>query len=155
MSNEAQTKIDEAARKLKLPLSQYKLRIIEASDGETSNRNPKIDFVAEIFDHKNLINGVDVNGLQLRGSSVLVEKALPFINRLRLALDLPEVTAETLHEVKAAEYIRCEGIAKCSGSVEPQVDEVTGDQLKDPYSGEELVTVKREIKEWYPRPRKS
>lgn len=155
MSNEAQTKVDEAARKLKLPLSQYKLRVIEAKLGETSNRNPKVDFTCEIFGHNQLINGVDVNGLQIRGSSVLVPQALQFVNRLRAALDLPEVTEETLPTVTADEYVKCEGIAKCVGNVEPQIDEVTGEPMRDPYTNEELVTVKREIKEWYPRPRKS
>lgn len=156
MSTEAQTKVDEAARKLKLPLSQYKLRVIEAKGGETpTTKTPKIDLTCEIFDHKTLINGVDVNGLQIRATSFLTPASLPYVNRIRQALDLPDVTEDTLADIKPEEYVGCEGIAKCSGSSEPQMDEVTGEQMTDPYSGEELNTVKREVKEWYPRPRKA
>lgn len=152
MSTEAQTKLDDAARKLKLPTSQYKLRVIAAERIESmEKKTPGIALVCEIFD-KPPISGVDVNGLQLRTTSWLSLKGINFVNEIRSALGLPLVTEETFHTIDEKDYVRCEGIAKCSGSSEPQLDEQTGEQMKDPYSGEELFTTKREIKNWYPRP---
>ena len=146
-------KLDDAAYSLKLPLRLYKVRVIEAKMGNSSTGNPMITGNVEIFG-ADPINGIDINGLTITFRSVIVPTAIRFVNITRSALDLPSVTVDTLGEVSAEEYIKCEGFAKCTGKSVDQTDEVTGEPMVDPYTGEKLVRTTREILEWIPRPSK-
>lgn len=141
-----------------IPKNYYKLRVIEANEGQSqTSGNRMIKGKAEIIPKKEgvptMISGQCIDGVQFFFNVVITPKAVKFVNECLSALGVPQVTEDSVNSVSSADLIGQEGFAMLHCKKEPEMDD-DKNQLTDPYTGEPVFKYKREFLGWVPRPSK-
>lgn len=153
MSEEKKKLVPEAYN-IRLPKNTLlKLRVREAENTKTKEtQNPMHNLTLEVIESAP-INNVDINGLDFYERAVLTEKALPFANKLRAAFGFHELkTIDDINRADARDFIGQVCFAICESSEEERVNELTKEKVLDPYTGKPMVTYRRRVVEWVPKP---
>ena len=147
----AKTEVSPEAYDVKLPQNVYRIRVADAILGKSKAGHAMDTLDLEIIEHAPVKHGeseVDINGIQLKSWNVRTAKTLPFYNKMRVCLGLPPLMADEVGSVNPRDYIGLTGYVVLASKGTPRVNDVTGEVLKHPTTGEPLVTWQREILEW-------
>jgi len=130
-----------------MPFAIYKLRCLESKRGNSGKGNPQIVMTWEVIDNSE----TKFNGIKVVNFRSLVDKALPFVNQERQGIGLPQVKEADLPTLDDQDYIGQTGYATVKTTQQEQKNELTGEVLVNPNTGEKLVTTRREIVAWCKR----
>jgi len=147
MSTTSPSKVSPEAYDVKLAQEVYKVRCVSAESSKSKNGHLMDVLDLEIIENSP-INGIDINGLGVKSFNVRTEKSLSFYNKMRIAFGLQAITPAEVSGVKASDYLGQVAYVVLASKGEPRVNDVTGEPLKHPRTGEALVTWNRNILEW-------
>lgn len=138
-----------------LPKNAYKFRCIAADNEKSKSGSRMAELELEIIENDPVMHNdkpVDINGLTIKSWSVVTEKSLKFANNCRAAFGLVELTADDINVFDAREFLGKTAFGIAQSTLTPQLNEVTKEPIKNPYTGEPMMQVRREITEWIPKP---
>lgn len=130
-----------------IPFGIYKLLCLECKRGNSSKGNPQLVETWEIIDNAES----KFNGIKILIFRSLVDKALFFVNEERQAIGLPIVKEADLATLDEKDYIGQTGYSTLNTTVKEQKNEVTGEVLVNPNTGEKMVDVRRNHVQWCKR----
>jgi hypothetical protein len=150
-------KVSPEAFDVVIPKNVYKFRVIEAENERSKKNNSRMAKLTLEFIETDPINhndkNVDINGLTIMSWSVVTAKSLKFANITRAAFGLSELKEDEIDLFDAKEFLGKTCFAIAHSTLEPQLNDITKEPLKNPYTGEALTKVQREISEWIPKPK--
>lgn len=154
MSDNA-SKLSEEAYNIALPRNYYRFRCLEAEDAKTKNGHKILKFKLEIIPRDintpTIVNGVQVDGLQVYANSVVTDKSIQFHNQVRAAFGLNRLEPNEVEQSVAVQFKGLECFALAQGTNEPDKTS-DGTPIMDPYTGKPRMVTKREVVEFVPRP---
>jgi len=152
MSDDSTSKIDPAAYSIVLPKKVYKLRVKEVKRQKTKEHGHPMDVLSLEIMGAPKVNGVDINGLDMKHWVTLTEKSLPFANATRQAFGLDKLeNQEDIENANPNDWLGTEAFAVCFSEKTEQKDD-DGQPLLDPYTQKPLVNYRRQIDEFISRP---
>lgn len=154
MSDNA-SKLSEEAYNIALPRNYYRFRCLEAEDAKTAKGHKMIKFKLEIIPRDintpTIVNGVQIDGLQVYANSVVTDKSMQFHNQARAAFGLNRLEPSEVDQAVAIQFKGLECFALAQGTNESDKS-ANGDPILDPYTGKPRMVTKRELVEFVPRP---
>jgi hypothetical protein len=152
MSNDSENTVSQAS--VKLPRNSYRLRCVSCEVGKSKKGDFQLIQTYEIFGAAPLqVDGVmvDINGIQMKNWQTLTQNSVDFFNLNRNSLGLPPVKFSDKGSINAADYKGLEGAAICESESQEVKNEVTGEPILNPHTGQPVIQWNKRINQWLPR----